>query len=229
MQFDENNTTPTPTPPVKNTNKWRAVGIISLVLLVALIAAGIFAFLTLVAPKDDEIADLKAELALLRSQIEADNSSSNSKLEKGTFKLSDQHGGAGTVQVEGYATTAEKDDGWEDGCDEEACAKVDYVIFNILRTENSDFKKFLETLSGNSFVDESAIGIGCIEDGILSWANDSDATGMKTYNLSKSDTTAIMNATKEKPIILELERFEFTGGSGAPACYSHISAIKIIP
>ena len=51
---------------------------------------------------------------------------------------------------------------------------------------------------------------------------------MKSYNLSKEDTTKIMNATKENPITLKLERLELTSPGDALSCYSHITTIKVV-
>lgn len=146
-------------------------------------------------------------------------------LEKGTFK-NDANGGSGTVQVEGYVTTIEKNE--DPYCQENCTDKINYVFFNILRTENTEFQDYINGHEGNSFVSGNAIGLGCIKNEILSYVNDSDLNGMKGYELLKDDTSKIMNSTKEKPVILELERLKFSSGSYAPSCYSHITKITVI-
>ena len=153
------------------------------------------------------------------------NNNEEKKLEKGTFVMPEAYG---KFQVEGYVTVVELPD-CPEFCEEgEEYNTLNYAIFNITKIENTEFPKFLEQMDGNSFVGDYSIGLGCSTDGILNYYNDSNATGMKKYELTKADSDVILKSTKEKPIILELERFLFTGGSGAPSCYSHISTINII-
>jgi len=104
----------------------------------------------------------------------------------------------------------------------------EYVYFNIIESNSQNFLTYLENSKGNTFVLEKAIGIGCVENESLSYVNHSDKYGMKGYNLSKEDTIKIMNATKDNPITLELERLELTSPGDAPNCYSHITTIKIV-
>ncbi len=139
-------------------------------------------------------------------------------LTKGTFGDSGEYG---TVQVEGYPTISAKNEAF---CLEN-CQQYDYVFFNIKKTENTNILNYINSQSGNSFVRDKAIGIGCIANGEISYYNLSTSRGMQEYKLSKDDTTKIMNATSEKPVVLELEKLPYSGGRGAPTCTSHFTTI----
>lgn len=142
-------------------------------------------------------------------------------LAKGTFGDGGEYG---TLQAEGYPTTVKRDEAF---C-EVNCQQYDYILFNITRTENTNIFNYLKSISGNSFVQDKAIGIGCLANGEVSYYNSSDSKGLKEYKLSKEDTAKIINATAEKPLVLELERLKFTSGSGAPTCYSHFTTFTLL-
>lgn len=174
---------------------------------------------------DDVSSDNVSSDNVSRDEISSDTI----ELQKGSFKItSTGDNGYGTVFVKGYVTVEEEYDCGDGDCEiDENTPKVNYVSFNILENENQDFNKYLTGLNGNSFGGENSIGLGCITNNILSYYNDSDIYGMKGYIKTITDTNKIMNSTIENPIVLELERLEFNGGSGAPACYSHITTIRI--
>lgn len=132
---------------------------------------------------------------------------------------------SGRVEVLGYATLEKVN---EADCYTDNCNKYDYVFFNILESESEDFLTYIENLNGNTFVSNQNIGLGCFSNNILNYYNHSDEFGMKSFTLTKDETSKIMNSTKENPIKLELEKSKLTGGIGAPNCYSHITNIKVI-
>jgi len=136
----------------------------------------------------------------------------------------------GTVQIEGYATIQEVIDcSYDDSeCFEnDNPPKLDYLIFNILKVDDENFKRWIESMSGNSFVSGDGIGLGCVSDGKLYYYNNSDEKGTQSITLTQADTAKIVNSTRNNPITLELERLKLSFGSGAPVCYSHITMIKI--
>lgn len=142
-------------------------------------------------------------------------------------------GDYGTLQARGYVTTQAIE--YMPGasgpysCHNGGCVTNNYAYFNIVKTENTHLSAYLLNNHGNSYVQDNAIGIGCVEDGIISYSNISDENGMKTYNISSTDTTKILAATAEKPIDLSIEKLNFTGGgSGAPVCYSQFTTFNII-
>lgn len=127
----------------------------------------------------------------------------------------------GTVAVRGYAVEETVS---EPFC-EENCTEYQYVSFQMLQTTSQDFKDFLENNAGN-LATEYSIGLGCLEDGVIRYSNDSDEYGMKEFQLSPELTAEIMAATEENPIALQLTKEELSGGRGAPACYSHFTTIE---
>lgn len=141
-----------------------------------------------------------------------------------------EKGEYGVTQVEGYGTVEKVDDGV---CmmmeDTSGCEKVDYVFFNITKSENDKFNQYIKGLEGNSFVGVNAVGVGCYVDKKIKYGNTSDAKGNSSYETSAVDTGKILAATKENPIRLEIERLEYTTGRDAPACYSHFATFKIVP
>jgi prepilin-type N-terminal cleavage/methylation domain-containing protein len=141
-------------------------------------------------------------------------------LEKGTFG---DKGEYGTLQAEGYTTTVKRGEAF---C-EENCQQYDYVFFNITKSENTKIFDYINSNAGNAFVQDKAIGMGCVANGVISYSNSSD-TVSKEYTISQSDTQKILAATKDKPIRLDTERLQSTGGRGAPTCYSHFATFKVL-
>ena len=126
---------------------------------------------------------------------------------------------SGIVEVIGYPVRKEKTD--MNG------TKYDYVYFYIVETKNTDFQKYIASMTGNSYVSDNSIGLGCVNNGKLEYYNSSNQYGMKKYELSEVDTNKILNATSEKPVRLKLERLLYTSGTDAPMCYSHITNVNV--
>lgn len=145
-------------------------------------------------------------------------------LSKGDFG---NNGDFGTFQAKGYATTVKRDDCPGEGGGTN-CPQVDYIFFNITKTENSNIFTFLKNNAGNSYVEDKAVGVGCLANGTINYMNSSDANGRKQYTISKDDTTKIMAASTSKPITLEIEKLKLSGGSGAPACTSLFTTFKVL-
>ena len=128
---------------------------------------------------------------------------------------------SGVVEVIGYPETKELTDDMNTG------EKYNYVYFHIKETKSDEFKKYIESLKGNSFVLDDAIGLGCIIDNKIKYSNSSNEAKLKEYELSQEDSSKILNATESNPIKLKLERLPLTYGGGAPVCYSHITTIEV--
>ena len=138
-----------------------------------------------------------------------------------TFSLIDE---AGIAYVEGYVEKEHRS-GTMYFSDE---GDVDYLLFHIVNTDSNDFLKWIDNSKGNSFVGDKAIGIGCINDNIIEYYNSSDEKEDAQYRISKNDSEKIINSTKDNLVKLKLERKVYTGGSGTPMCYSHITNINVI-
>lgn len=173
----------------------------------------------LIAKKDDTKETQKCEEKKEETKKEEQKEEKEQKKEESTFSLATE---SGIVYVDGYVQIEKH----EDAINDEGI--VDYVYFHITKSNNEDFMKYLKNSNGNSFVKNDAIGLGCKSDGILSYYNSSDANGDKGYKLSSSDSAKLFASTSSKPVRLRLNRLPFTGGSGAPLCYSHITEISIV-
>jgi len=129
----------------------------------------------------------------------------------------------GKLTVVGYATTEQVQEAW---C-EQNCKTFDYVSFNIIESRNEEIFDYIGGQQGNSFVGEASIGIGCVEDGIIWRYNDSDEFGMQKYSNSPEESKVIISSSENDPAAIELERFLYTGGRGAPDCYSHFAEVHL--
>lgn len=147
------------------------------------------------------------------------------ELTEGTFAYyPDQYAYYGSVDVLGYAKIEERPEAW---C-EENCEIYDYVSFVILETENEDLMAFMQDFSGNAFVGENSIGLGCLVDEQIVYINSSDEIVNGYYELPTDLTRSIVGSTEEEPIVLLLDRASFTGGSGADTCYSHFTEMSLV-
>lgn len=147
------------------------------------------------------------------------------ELEVGNFKYDEElYAYYGKALLRGYVSLSERPQAF---CQED-CPVFTYASFNILETENEFIDDYISGQKGNSFVGEMEIGLGCTDDNILWRMNDSNEFGMKKYTNSPETSEAILNATKENPITVNLERYLYTGGRGAPDCYSHFAQVSLV-
>ena len=201
----------------KKQSGFGAVEVILIVIIIILIGALGWTFWN--NSKDSDKTD-EATTSETQPEVKSDEPIA---LEKGTFSASKE---AGTVQVEGYASIDKMN---QDLRCEDNCKTNDYVFFNITRTENQDILQYIKDLDGNTFAGKKSIGLGCVEDGVLSYYNVSDKNGSKEYKLSEDDTSKIIDSTSDKPVALQLEKLKSTGGSEAPSlCYSHMTKIELL-
>lgn len=147
-----------------------------------------------------------------------------SGLPVGEYKLNESGLFYGDFYVRGYASTETVA---EPFCEQD-CATYDYVNFNIVESGNKDFLAFLESNRDNAYVKTNRIGLGCVENNLISYSNHSDEQGMKEFSLSAELSQAIMGSSAAQPIALHLKKLPLSGGQGAPACYSHITSVEVL-
>lgn len=135
-----------------------------------------------------------------------------------TFNISTE---SGSVDVLGYISI-EKNESYE--TDE----TNDYVFFNIVDTKSTDFKTYLDGLSGNTFGGNNKIGLGCTDNKTIYYFNSSDGKELESYEISETSSKKILDSTENNPIKLRLTRLEYNGGTSAPSCYSHITNVEVI-
>lgn len=128
----------------------------------------------------------------------------------------------GGLVVRGFSNTKTVNEAF---CEED-CDQYEYVSFIVTESNAPTLDDFFADNAGNSAVGNSSIGIGCLEDGQIYYANHSDEHGVKDFRLSKSLTDKIMSSTSKSPVILEIEKLPLSGGMGAPTCYSLFTYFK---
>lgn len=143
--------------------------------------------------------------------------------EKATFAADNQGNYFGVLTVTGYPVIMNTP---EPFCEKD-CKNYEYVYFQIMETNSTALYDFLGINKGNSFIGEKQVGIGCRKSGAISYYNDSNQLGMKEYYVYPDISKKILSASKNDPVAIRLERLLFTGGSGAPACYSHFTYISL--
>ena len=145
-------------------------------------------------------------------------------LPAGTFARQPGDGFSGDLTVRGYA---EIENVQEAFC-EQNCNTYQYVFVKILETGNAALPLFLTEFDGNSYVQEDAIGIGCLEGEVIRFENATDEQQMVESSISPDATRMIQESSKRNPILLKLTKKQLSGGSEAPSCYSHFSTIEVV-
>jgi len=154
-------------------------------------------------------------------EVTVEDATSSPTLTAGDFG---DNGDFGTLMARGYVTTQKVPEAF---CDDN-CPEFTYASFVISETKNPNILNYLKAQSGNAFVKDNAIGMGCIVDNVIRYSNNADTTGQKEYTLSKDESLRILAATAESPITLEITKLKQDSGSGAPTCYSHFTTFKIV-
>ncbi len=152
---------------------------------------------------------------------EADETAS---LPEGVWQYTSVGDANGEVYARGYVTTETVD---EPFCETD-CEQFTYAYFHVQETPNLSFENYLSENTGNSFVGEKVIGLGCVNDeNRLSFTNNSDANGWQDVTLSAETTAEILNSSEDNPVALHLTSYTLSDGSGAPACYSHLAEVEL--
>ena len=134
-----------------------------------------------------------------------------------TFSLATK---TGSAKVTGYVTTKKVDL----SKDLEGAGSVEYVDFNILSSDSTNFLNF----AGKS------IRLGCIESGKLKSEVFADAftkenkLGYRKLYLEEDITQKIINSKPEKTITLQIEKLKYTGAGMDPiVCYSDVTSFNV--
>lgn len=228
----------TPTAPVevKKDRKW--IVILTIIISALFLSTLTLAFFLLQNNEDDlqseldqitlENQRLARELADLEQQQDVEKI-----VEENEEETEDQpeivyedtfDGESGKFTATGYVTTKQVEEAW---CETD-CDVYTYALFNITSTTNQALSNFFNENEGNSYVGNNSIGLGCVENGKLEWINDSDAYPMKEYTLTSADTETLLDSDSDNLVKVEFEKYKFSGGSGAPTCYSHFGGIKLV-
>lgn len=132
-------------------------------------------------------------------------------------------GFSGDLYVRGHAKIVTVD---EPFC-EENCREFDYAFFEIDETGNESLADFLSLNAGNAYVRPSAVGLGCVEEGIIHYSNQSDERQMANVSLDAAASQAILASSIASPVTLRLNKLPLSGGTEAPVCYTHFTTIEL--
>lgn len=196
------------------------VDLVFVALLAVLLLAGVLTTWK-VNQTDEAVSDVDTNTS---DQVITSGSTNQGDAEHSDLKAGDFDGEMGTFQAEGYITTmqAQRED-FDCGPN---CTYDERVFFTIVNTPNSSVDSFLKEWEGNSFVDDQAISLGCVFDGVIS--ADKNFAGDKKLNLSRADSTTMLNSTKNNTVKLEISRLVIPSGGGAPNCYSHFDSVTVL-
>lgn len=209
-------------------NKTNSTGPILALIIIALLAIGVYFWQTSDLPPIDDDQETEEPNESDEDKDEDDNEDDNTDEENDPDEFSyDEENDAyyGTLTATGYLVTNEVN---EPFCEED-CATYTYASFVITETNNESLKQYIDEQLGNSFVGESSIGIGCVDENEMIWReNDSDEFGMQEYRSSESTSAALLASSEENPVTITAERYLYTSGRGAPACYSHFANVEVV-
>ena len=171
-----------------------------------------------------------------------DNNSSYYQYSDG--KSYNQYTGFSNVMIEGYVSFEKQYDEAHEWCyeSEESCQDIpydNYVYFHVISSNDKKFDAFLEELNGDD--SDNMIGLGCLVDNQIKYANASDEFKLqnnrlnndvgeffKDFSLTSEDTNKIIEATKENPVKLKIDKLPFTSGFGGFSCVSLITYIRVV-
>lgn len=134
----------------------------------------------------------------------------------------------GILILKGYAEVKKNVPDCFDDCEDPATPKVDVVSFRIVYYNNNAFTEYIQENSGNSFVGDVWIGLGCLSSDKKGIESDNDGDFGNVNNLiSGDDFKKLMGSNKSNPINLQVTKPYYTSGRGATTCYSHFRNFKV--
>jgi hypothetical protein len=119
-----------------------------------------------------------------------------------------------SVMAKGYVVLRDREQAF---C-EDHCQTYSYAFF--VFQENKELQRFTQKNTGNAFVKNSAIGMGCITKDGLAYTNNA-VIGNKSETLSIDFTNALLQSNKDNLVELSFKKEIAGPGQGANNCYSH--------
>lgn len=134
---------------------------------------------------------------------------------------------SGTAYAKGYAEILEI----PMACDPATnpnCFILKYVQFVVTENGTPALENFLADFAGNTYAGDNMIGLGCFEDGRIHGVNANDENvGYLEFDLGGELSDQILNSSEDSQIVLKMIKKPFSGGAGAPECYSHFSEFAV--
>lgn len=132
----------------------------------------------------------------------------------------------GTLELTGYLDTKLFTCNPGEGC----LKTVTYAYFVITKTDNELIYNFTNRNEGNSFVGENNIGLGCFEkDANRIYSVNFSDSGQVENIITGGEFKKLLQSNKNNPVKIKLTKPYFSGGGGAPECYSHFRSFKVNP
>lgn len=193
--------------------------LIVVILVVALLGALGFIFWQNLINKEKTKIDTTNTTSQTHTKTSEDVSNKEIALIEGDFD-----GETGTFQARGYLYTEEVPEPY---CETD-CITYKRAFFYISESPNKAVNTFISENTGNSFVADSAIALGCVIDGKLQATGISmgASSGDKTY--SKEVSSALINSNKSELVSVQIGRSAVPDGRGAPVCYSHFDSVSML-
>lgn len=144
---------------------------------------------------------------------------------KVAFQESKVYGFYGTLTLTGFLRTERRICNPGDMCGE----TVDYASFVFKETDNQAIYDLLNQFSGNSFVSEGAVGVGCYQKDLnrIYSTNDAD-TNVSENIIREEDLNRLLGSSFSKPVKLKMTKPVYTSGRDAPDCYSHFRNFEVV-
>ena len=124
-------------------------------------------------------------------------------------------------------------------CTEENAISVnDEVEFYVTNTESQELMEEINSWYPDDYTNKN-IRLGCLENEVITYINAADefvdpeigprdGGNQKSFVLSSSDTSEIINSSENNLIVLKLTKLKLSIGGEAPACYSHFANFEVV-
>ena len=136
----------------------------------------------------------------------------------------------GVVTLTGYLSVRDLE--CQSAEDESICGEsmtYKYASFNFTNTDNELIKTYLNEISGNWYVREKSIGLGCYDKNksAIESLNYDDNGSVKNI-VTGQELETLLSSSESKQIKLQVTKSYLSLGGGAPNCYSLFREFKVV-
>lgn len=136
----------------------------------------------------------------------------------------------GVVTLTGYLSVRDLE--CQSAEDESVCGEsmtYKYASFNFTNTDNELIKTYLNEISGNWYVREKSIGLGCYDQNKSSIESlNYDDNGSVKNIVTGQELETLLSSSESKQIKLQVTKSYLSLGGGAPNCYSLFREFKVV-
>jgi len=171
--------------------------------------------------------DIGFETAVQTNNYNAQKPENNSPDSNSTVKFDeyDNNNYYGALILTGYLDVKTRVCNPGDMCER----TVEYASFVFTESSSDAIYDFLGVNTGNSFVGDTAIGLGCYEKdkNRIFYENFADVDSVQG-EIKGQDLAKLLASNKTNPVKLEMKREIYTSGRGAPDCYTHFRDFAVL-